>query len=166
MDVIPPTPPCTILPSQSVPLDVAMAEPELQPEINASLFVPATPPPSCAALPHSTPVKIETSTTIPFTTNQKYRIDSRTVMGSEIKKYLVGPMPAQQFLDDFFPVHKLSKLKVPNKVPKFKSNCYSKTIKAKKEKNAYNPFVSLFDKSGYASSQVLFEDQYNCTICS
>lgn len=147
------TPPslCMDLPSLSVPVDVAMAEPELRPETPFNII--DTPSLSCTPLPHSTPVKIETSTTCPFTTNQKYRIESRTAMGREIKKYLVGPMPAQQFLDDFFPVHKLSSL---DDVPQFQSNCYSRTIRAKKEKKAYDPFVSLFDKSVYVSSQVLF----------
>ena len=74
-------------------------------------------------------------------------------MGREIKKYLVGPMPAQQFLDEFFPVQKIPSL---NEVPEFVSNCYSRTIKAKKEKKAYDPFVSPFDKLAYASSQISF----------
>jgi hypothetical protein len=124
-----------------------MDEPELQPETDASPsnFVPGlpvTPPPSCAPLLHLTPVKLEISTTCPFTTNQKFRIESRTAMGKEIKKYLVGPMPAHQFLNEFFPASELSGL---DAIPQFAPNCYSRTIKSKKEMKAYQHFVSPFD---------------------
>jgi hypothetical protein len=149
-----------------------MAGPDLQPEADSNPFnnvdVPTTPPranpatsstadpatPSRAAslYPQSTPIKIESSTTCPFTTNQKYRIESRNAMGEEIKKYLVGPMPAQQFLDDFFPISKLPDLAT---IPQFVPKCYDRTIKAKKEKNAYKPFVSPFDKLPYSPLQVL-----------
>jgi ABC-type glycerol-3-phosphate transport system substrate-binding protein len=40
---------------------------------------------------------------LPFTTNQKYQIKSYTTLAAEMQKYLVGPMPAQEFLDEFFP---------------------------------------------------------------
>ena len=142
-----------------------MAGLDLQPEADPNPFnniVPATPPhanpatlpsadpvtPSRVALlhPQSTPIKIESSTTCPFTTNQKYRIESRNAMGEEIKKYLVGPMPVQQFLDDFFPISELPDLAA---IPQFEPKCYGRTIRAKKEKNAYRPFVSPFDKTPY-----------------
>jgi hypothetical protein len=102
-----------------------MAEPDLQPEADARLFniIPTTPPhadpttspgvdpstPSHAtlSLPQSTPIKIESFTTYPFTTNQKYCVESCTMVGKEVKKYLIRLMPASQFLDDFFPVSEL-----------------------------------------------------------
>ena len=62
-------------------------------------------------------------------------------MGKEIKKYLARSMPAQQFLDDFFPVHKIPNL---NRVLEFMPNCYKQTTEAKKEKKAYKPFISPF----------------------
>jgi hypothetical protein len=148
-----------------------MAGPNFQPDAHPNPFnnvdVPATPranpatPPSAdpvtpsrvASLhPQSTPIKIESSTTCPFTTNQKYHIESRNAMGEEIKKYLVGLMPAQEFLDDFFPISELPDLAT---IPQFKPKCYGRTIKAKKEKNSYRPFVSPFDKAPYPPSQVL-----------
>jgi hypothetical protein len=100
----------------------------------------STPPNSTSPLPpQSTPIKINASTTLPFTTHNKYRIETCTAMAAEIEKYLVGPMPVQQFLDDFFPVKELPHL------PKirFKPGTYNTTIIAKSEKNAYDPFVSF-----------------------
>jgi hypothetical protein len=105
---------------------------------------PTTPPGTNPPLPQSTPVKIESSTTLPFTTNQKYRIESCTTMGEEIKKYLVGPMPAQEFLDTFFPASKLPGL---NHIPVFTLGCYRRTVKAKKETCSYKHFVSLLMNS-------------------
>jgi hypothetical protein len=101
-----------------------------------------TPPNATVPLPQSTPVKTTTSTTLPFTTNQKYRLESITAMAEEISKYLVGPMPAQQFLDDFFPSSNLSVDHDPSEVPQFMPGCYNKTVSARAEKQAYNPFVS------------------------
>jgi hypothetical protein len=60
-------------------------------------------------------------------------------MGKEMKNFLVGPMPAQQFLDDFFPIRELPGL---DTVPSFKPNCYNRTVAVKKETRAYAPFVS------------------------
>ena len=61
-------------------------------------------------------------------------------MAAEMKKYLVGPMPVQQFLDYFFPVKELPHL---SDVPQFKTSQYNATIKAKSEVNSYNLFVSF-----------------------
>jgi hypothetical protein len=138
MDVAPANSP------QLFPVDVAIMQPHAQPEVsstplNASAVL-ITPPSSNQPLPPSTPIKIGTSTTCPFTTNQKYRIESCTAMGEEMAKYLVGPMPIQQFLDEFFPISKLPEL---DKVPLFSSGCYDDTVCAEKETGSYNSFVSL-----------------------
>lgn len=103
---------------------------------------PSTPPKISVPL-QSTPVKIESCTLVPFTTNQKYRIESCTTMGEEIKKYLVGPMPPQNFLDIFFPVSELTGLE---SVPLFTVGCYHATVNAQREKNSYGHFVSLLTK--------------------
>jgi len=101
---------------------------------------PTTPPIGATVpLPQSTPIKTGSSTTLPYTTTQKYRIDSCTALADEIKPYLVGPMPAQKFLDDFFPAGDLTDLE---SVPKFTPDCYRGTVEAKAEKLAYKPFVS------------------------
>jgi hypothetical protein len=125
--------------------------PNLRPEACTSPFniVPFTADPTtptCAALPlpESTLIKLESSTTCPFTTNQKYWVELCIAMGQEIKKYLVRPMPAQEFLDDFFLIGELPRL---DPVPQFVTNCYCQTIKCKKEMKVYAPFVSPIDIS-------------------
>jgi hypothetical protein len=102
---------------------------------------PTMPSNTTSPLPESqsTLIKANSATTLPFTTNQKYRIESCTAMEGEMRKYLVGPMPPQQFLDDFFPLNELSNL---SELPTFSPGCYDDAIKAKSEKTAYNLFVS------------------------
>jgi hypothetical protein len=112
---------------------------------------PATPPRVTLPLSHSTPLKIESSTICPFTTNQKFRIPARNAMGEEIRKFIVGPMPAQQFLDDFFPLSKLPDLKA---IPTFTANLYDRTVTSRLEVSAYDHFVSPFGKHPLSLSQV------------
>jgi hypothetical protein len=98
-----------------------------------------TPPNTILLLPQSTPIKVDSSTTLPFTTHDKYRTETCTAMAAEIKKYLVGPMPIQQFLDSFFPISELPSLGVFD----FKPGHYDSVVSAKSEGDAYDPFVSL-----------------------
>ena len=100
---------------------------------------PVTPPSITVPLPQSTLIKIDSSTMLPFTTNQKYCIASCTVMVEEMQKYLVGPMPPQEFLDIFFPLDKLSDL---SGLHTFSPGCYNDAITVQSEKLAYDPFVS------------------------
>lgn len=106
------------------------------------MAAPVTPPTTTVPLQQSTLIKTDSSTMLPFTTNQKYCIESCTAMAAEMQKYIVGPMPPQKFLDDFFPLNKLSDIS-DSDLPKFSSGCYSDAITAKSEKLAYNHFVSL-----------------------
>jgi hypothetical protein len=62
-------------------------------------------------------------------------------MAAEIQKYVVGPMPAEEFLNEFFPVNELPASL--SRLPQFKPGKYDRTINAKSEKKAYDPFVSL-----------------------
>lgn len=101
---------------------------------------PITPPGTHLPLPQTTPVKIESSTTLPYITNQKYCVESSTTMGEEIKKYLVGPLPPQQFLDFFFPVSELPDLGVSLFTP----GCYQRTVTVQNETRLYEHFVSFF----------------------
>ena len=86
----------------------------------------------------STPIKINSVTTEPYTTHHKFRIDSCSAMGEEMKQYILGPMPAWIFLDKFFPLNHLHNLKNTT----HQRNCYVTTTKAKTEFKAYKPFVS------------------------
>lgn len=105
---------------------------------------PTTPPGVNLLLPQTTPVKIGISTTNPFTTNQKYCIESCSAMADEIRDYLVGPMPAEEFLNDFFPISDLPGL---NQVPIFKPGFYDSTINVDRETRAYKQLVCLFDET-------------------
>jgi hypothetical protein len=60
-------------------------------------------------------------------------------MATEIKKYLIGPMPVQLFLDSFFPIGQLPSL---DGLPSFKPGHYHDVVEAKSESGAYDPFVS------------------------
>ena len=113
-----------------------------------------TPPPlgPTSVVPQSTPIKADTSTVLPFTTNQKYRIESCTAMAEEMRRYLVGPMPADQFLDKFFPINNL--LRGLRRVSQFKPGCYSETVKAANEMQVYTPFVSLIKEFPFTSRQL------------
>ena len=127
-----------------------MAEPELQsnvsttpPNSNPTIFPtdPTTPTRPPKVHSQSTPVKMDSSTTFPFTTNEKYRYKTRNAtMADEMPKYIVGPMPPQQFLDDFFPIDKLPDL---DQVPCFSPGCYKRVSEIESEIDAYLPFVSL-----------------------
>jgi hypothetical protein len=56
---------------------------------------------------------------------------------------LVGPMPTQQFLNEFFPTTDLPGL---DSVPFFGCGCYDAAVIVKKEHSAYKPFVSHFNE--------------------
>ena len=102
---------------------------------------PTTPRNTTCPLPQSTPLKCGTATVLPFTTNQKFRIQSCTAMAAEMKSYLLGPMPPQEFLDAFFPISSLSNL---SRIPNFTEGCYAKVLCSSFETLAYDPFVGLF----------------------
>ena len=105
-----------------------------------SATTPATPPNTTLPLPQSTLIKVNNSTVLPFTTHDKYCIETCTTMAADMKKYLIGPMPIEQFLDSFFPISQLPSL---DNLPRFIPGHYHDVIKAKLECDAYDPFVSL-----------------------
>jgi hypothetical protein len=56
--------------------------------LKPTIMAPRTPPRPGLQVPQSTPFKVTTATTLPFTTMQKYRIKLCSVMASKIWKYL------------------------------------------------------------------------------
>jgi hypothetical protein len=72
-------------------------------------------------------------------------------MAHEMKKYIVGPMPAEQFLDDFLPTKHIPDYQRRE----FHAGCYDDTVNARKELNAYEPFVS-------PSKELCFIFSHNC----
>ena len=88
----------------------------------------------------STPIKLGLASQVPFSTNQRYCIPSCNTMADKMKHFLVGPMPAQAFLNNFLPEEELLSMAVPY----FYENCYQSTLLAPDELHAYKPFVSPF----------------------
>lgn len=120
------------------------------------MSTPTTPTGANLQLPQSTPVKTGSSTTLPYSSTQKYRIDSCSALAKEVSPYLVGPMPVQDFLDDFFPVDCLPHL---DDVPAFNRGCYRRTVRVQNETLAYEPFVSPSDESFcFLTTVVCFQD--------
>jgi hypothetical protein len=73
-------------PTKQSPVDIVIIQLHAQPVNSTPLnVVPTTPPRTNPPLSQSTPVKIGTSTTCPFTTNQKYCVESYTAMEEEIE---------------------------------------------------------------------------------
>jgi hypothetical protein len=88
-------------------------------------------------LPESTPIKPGTVTMLPFTTNQKFYVQA---IATEIKSFLLGPMPAQNFLDEFFPIT----CTCPPNIPQFTPGCFESVLSCKTEPLMYDPFVGHF----------------------
>jgi hypothetical protein len=63
-------------------------------------------------------------------------------MAKEMKEYIVGPMPPQQFLNDFFPTNSINHYG-HGVAGEFHAGCYNGTVTASAETQAYDPFVSL-----------------------
>jgi hypothetical protein len=87
----------------------------------------------------STPVKHGTSTLNKFTTNHKYREKEMWSMGAEMKKFFVGPMPVDKFLNTFFPKNLLDPSS--SRCKRFVAGSFKDTISARSETDAYDPFV-------------------------
>jgi hypothetical protein len=94
---------------------------------------------------------------MPYTSGVKYRFPGRRAKGIEMSKYIIGPMPAQEFLDTFFPKNELHNL---GDIPDFdpKSKCFDGTVNTRYEPSSYDVFVSaLFNKCLRTRSQVCFK---------
>ena len=59
-------------------------------------------------------------------------------MADKMKKYIIGPMPTDQFLDEFLPTKDIPGYRRME----FHAGCYDSTMRAKKEQLAYESFVS------------------------
>jgi hypothetical protein len=71
------------------------------------------------------------------TTNACYRIPTINAMGKEMQGFLVGPMDAEDFLQEFLPV-----TKIPDNT--FTSGAFNSTISSREEAQAYELFVGAF----------------------
>jgi hypothetical protein len=92
-----------------------------------------------------TPFKQGSSTKVPWTTNARCRNFTVNAMGKEMKNHCVGPMPVQEFLEEFLPTSE-----IPGLLPiNFKSGTFNNTVRVKDEVQAYEPFVSALKSISY-----------------
>ena len=63
-----------------------------------------------------------------------------TDMGKEMQDYIVGPMPATQFLDKFFPKNLIQST---SRAKAFKQGLFNEVTSCTAEVDAYNPFVGM-----------------------
>jgi hypothetical protein len=71
-------------------------------------------------------------------------------MADEMKKYIVGPMPAKLFLDDFLPTKDIPGYQRRE----FHPGCYDDAVNAEYEPYAYEPFVSPSKEFSFIFSQL------------
>jgi hypothetical protein len=62
-------------------------------------------------------------------------------MGDEMKGYFIGPMPATEFLDTFFPK---SSLDNSARARQFMPGCFNDVLSCALETDTYQPFVRPF----------------------
>ena len=87
-----------------------------------------------------------------------------TDMGNEMKGYIVGPMPAIQFLDEFFPKRILQN---GLKAQRYQKGCFDNVVSCTGETQAYEPFVSFiyYDYAMFFNLSVVTD--HSCqTVCS
>src|ERR1700685_711564 len=81
-----------------------------------------------------TPIKHGTSTLLKFTMNHKYRLKEMMDMGDEMKDYIVGPMPAAEFLKEFL---SLNSIRTVCKAQLYRPGCFKSVISCETELLAY-----------------------------
>lgn len=101
---------------------------------------PSPPPPVAIA---DTPIKLGSSTMLPYTTHTRCRVDTVNAMGYEMKDYIVGPMPPKEFLQEFLPTSQIPYYDASGFTSTFTAGTFSSTLSAADEQGAYEPFVSI-----------------------
>lgn len=106
---------------------------------------PMGPPPPPVAPPSivDTPIKLGSSTMLPYTTHTRYRVDTLNAMGYEMKDYVISPMPAKEFLQEFLPTSQIPHYDASSFTSAFTAGTFSSTVSAIDEQRAYKPFVSV-----------------------
>jgi hypothetical protein len=143
-------------PTESSPIDAEKQNPVLGAAImpngsssSDAMTIPrdATPPPGPKqAAPPSTPIKRGPTSFLPFSTLTLHRHSTLHIMGREMKKFMIGPMPAACFLDEFLPTSKLPR----HEQFAFPPKSFQDTVASKSELDAYASFVR--HNSTYTSS--------------
>ena len=63
-----------------------------------------------------------------------------TDMGNEMMDYVVGPMPADEFLDEFLP---LNAINTSHRAQVYQQGCFNSVVSCEIETAAYEPFVGF-----------------------
>ena len=102
---------------------------------STSALEPSTPEMASVDLPiHSTPTVHKQSSAVPYTSGHITRDETLLALGNEMVGYVVGPMPAHDFL-------KL--LPCNSQLPSFDKKPFAKLAGLKSETKMYNPFVRI-----------------------
>ena len=87
----------------------------------------------------STPFKPRNPIERLFSTYTCFRHPLLTSIGDDLVDSIIGPMPTQQFLDDFLPISCIPGYSRPRT---FRKGCFQTTLDAPDELKMYDPFVS------------------------
>ncbi|KAG2063318.1 hypothetical protein BDR04DRAFT_1038319 [Suillus decipiens] len=79
-------------------------------------------------------------------------------MGYEMKDKIVGPMPAEEFLEEFLPFSEIPDYDVSSFTSAFTSGMFNDTLSAAGEQNAYRPFINTMKSF---APQLSFIDSHN-----
>ncbi|KAG1878998.1 hypothetical protein F4604DRAFT_1923685 [Suillus subluteus] len=122
---------------------------------------PLAPPPDPI---FDTPFKYHTSTMLPFTTHTRYRVETLNAMGYEMKDHIVGPMPVEDFLQEFLPTSQIPNYDASSFTSGFAPGLFNSTLSAVDEQHAYQPFASVSTSINTMRSfapQLSFIDSHN-----
>jgi len=105
-----------------------------------------TPPQQAPRLPSSTPVHTRSRTTDVYALKHHDRGSTIKRLSKEMSPFFIGPMPLQQFLDQFLPPSKPScgtpRSRSPDSPPcAFETGMFSALVTASSESNLCNSFV-------------------------
>ena len=105
--------------------------------------LPSTPPNTLPLLNNDMPIKITSSTVLPFTTHSKYCVGSYCTLGLEVKSFLVGPVSTDTFPNTFLPITQASHFPcaATKKVTQTGTNVYFNTTTRADERETHEPFI-------------------------
>ena len=96
---------------------------------------PSTPETAPVDLPiHSTPTVHKQSSAVPYTSGHVTRDETLMALGNEMVGYVVGPMPAKDFLE---------LLPCNSPLPSFRKKPFVKLADIRMEPKMYDPFVRI-----------------------
>jgi hypothetical protein len=95
-----------------------------------------TPPSNTSQLPQSTPIRTQSSTTGKYASKFEGRDSTFDLLANEMGPFFVGPMPPEEFLDEFLPLSS-----DVLKDSRFKEGMFSPMTKLSHEGTQYDAFV-------------------------